>query len=660
MKRVIRGSVTSSKIVNDSNYDIQYFQVFSNPKKPTDKGKMIAQAGTFEEAHQKGKKLAGENNYFLKAVCNDGKVRYIDNDYSGDIHSSEAVDNSEREFQRIDRSGTDEEVQLAAVMYNLGATLEEAREILPSLSEDKIKDYIDYYNLRDLPRSERLKIWNKRKVTSATDSEYALFKKTYSHSREFKDADKQSGNIRDLIDELENKGISYEIYDNKTDNGCTIFYDDDGTVTAASYGGAFDIEDDQYFTKDEIVEFGNTVCDHLNETFYDTYDVSDVYMETPKKLVLTVVQKSDESEFTATIDIDMRKIKKPADLMNRYLGDVVYALQQDIKAYNDEINASSDITSAQKTGVEWIKTKVWNAIVAKLEDDGWEPDDIADYVFVEVTQEDDRIRVEVRAELSYEGLEELIESIDPIVQEYDNNAYFEPVEPGIAEAYIWNLSKINASVDEDTSEWYVGDSESGHMVKGKKNAEIALRGLKKLGVSDAIMVPAEDESIQSAQIVEAGIYDVPDRPLDPPEDNSWEELDSDDEVIELTLDAIVHIDENGSWEYDDTNYPWAASPDNKRGDWYTDKYSVYIGDKTSIVEYVDELLEPMMPAKEGEYHIKGDVTLVFSVEGIEVKRDYFWDERHGADYDEEAYTDDAETSFLYDKSHIKNFEITER
>lgn len=274
MKRVIRGSVTSSKIVNDSNYDIQYFQVFSNPKKPTDKGKMIAQAGTFEEAHQKGKKLAGENNYFLKAVCNDGKVRYIDNDYSGDIHSSEAVDNSEREFQRIDRSGTDEEVAIAAIMYNLGATMEEARELLPTLNADKIKDYVDYYNLRDLTRSKRVEIWNNRK----------------------KD------------------------------------------VSSASYGGSFDIEDDQYFTKDEIVEFGNTVCDHLNETFYDTYDVSDVYMETPKKLVLTVVQKSDECEFTATIDIDMRKIRKPADLMNRYLGDVVYALQQDIKSYNDEIN----------------------------------------------------------------------------------------------------------------------------------------------------------------------------------------------------------------------------------------------------------------------------------------------------------------------------------
>ena len=106
--------------------------------------------------------------------------------------------------------------------------------------------------------------------------------------------------------------------------------------SSASYGGAFDIEDDQHFTKDEIVEFGNTVCDHLNETFYDTYYVSDVYMENPKKLVLTVVQASDKSEFTATVDIDMRKIKKPSDLMNRYLGDVVYALQHDIGIYNDE------------------------------------------------------------------------------------------------------------------------------------------------------------------------------------------------------------------------------------------------------------------------------------------------------------------------------------
>lgn len=604
MKRVIRGSVTNSEITNpQSEYEYRR-KVYLRRKHE------------FETLSEEGNNdvLSREQKMNIaKAEMDKVAPRSVKSAKDATL----AVDETEREFQRIDRSGTDEEVAIAAIMYNLGATMGEAREILPTLDEDKLNDYVEYYNLRDLPRSKRVEIWNNRKhkVMSSSSFDAHSYAKQRKQSGEFNKwlkrvesavAKNNIGRIKSIKEalmymsasQLSNKLTEYLI--DKLNQG-------QSDVTSASYGGAFDIEDDQYFTKDEIVEFGNTVCNHLNETFYDTYDVSDVYMETPKKLVLTVVQKSDESEFTATIDIDMRKIKKPSDLMNRYVGDVVYALQQDIKAYNDEINASSDITSAQKTGVEWIKTKVWNAIVAKLEDDGWEPDDISDYVFVEVTQEDDRIRVEVRAELSYEGLEELIENIDPIVQEYDNNAYFEPVEPGIAEAYIYNLSNVNSS-----------------------------------------------------ETVEAGIYDVPDRPLDPPEDNSWEELDSDDEVIELTLDAIVHIDEEGSWEYDDTNYPWAASPDNKNGDWYTDEYSVYIGDKTSIVEYVDELLEPMMPAKAGEYHIKGDVTLVFSVEGIEVKRDYFWDERHGADYDEEAYTDDAETSFLYDKSHIKNFEITER
>lgn len=629
------------------------------------------------------------------------------------VNSAEAIDDSEREFQRIDRSGTDEEVQLAAVMYNLGATLAEAREILPALSEDKIKDYVDYYNLRHLPTSERVKIWSNRKhsVTSSETFDAQSYAKQRKQSSEFnkwlkrvesaisRNDTTRIKNIKESLmymtsNQLSNKLASYLI--DKLNSALTTPSDD---IKSASYGGAFDIEDDQYFTKDEIAEFGNTVCDHLNETFYDTYYVSDVCMETPKKLVLTVVQKSDESEFTATIDIDMRKIKKPADLMNRYLGDVVYALQQDIKSYNDEINASSDttsrlsndviansitnqlpptvntflmdiaqiygefsysdiikhrfsnseikqlqnlrrryfkyaefddedkiqsiiynvnkivlgnslnasITAARKSNVDLLKTKIWNAASAKMEDMGFPVDEIPDYLFVEVKQADDHIRVEVRAELTYNGLTKLTNELDPIVQSFDKDSYFEPVEPGIAEAYIWNLSKINSS-----------------------------------------------------ETVEAGIYDVPDRPLDPPEDDSWTELDTDDEVIEVTLDAIVHIDEDGSWEYDDTNYPWAASPDNNRGDWYTDEYSVYIGDKTSIVEYVDELLEPMMPAKAGEYHIKGDATLVFAVEGIQVKRDYFWDERHGADYDEESYTDDAETSFLYDKSHINNFEITER
>lgn len=80
--------------------------------------------------------------------------------YCADAIDDDAVDDIDREFERIDRSGTDEEVEIAAVMYNLGITMKEARETLPTLSEDKIKDYVYWYSLRDLPIRTRLELYN--------------------------------------------------------------------------------------------------------------------------------------------------------------------------------------------------------------------------------------------------------------------------------------------------------------------------------------------------------------------------------------------------------------------------------------------------------------------------------------------------------------------
>ena len=92
--------------------------------------------------------------------------------------SMDDVDDIDNEFERIDRSGTDEEVALAAIMYNLGLTkMSEAREILPTLSKDKINDYMEYYFLRDLPRDERLAIWNNRKNTSSSSNVKESFDK---------------------------------------------------------------------------------------------------------------------------------------------------------------------------------------------------------------------------------------------------------------------------------------------------------------------------------------------------------------------------------------------------------------------------------------------------------------------------------------------------
>lgn len=54
---------------------------------------------------------------------------------------------------------------------------------------------------------------------------------------------------------------------------------------------------------------------------------------------------------------------------------------------------------------------------------------------------------------------------------------------------------INETID--NSEWYVGDSESGYMYKGKENAQKAYNNLLRMGIIDAIMQPAEDTSIDT-------------------------------------------------------------------------------------------------------------------------------------------------------------------
>lgn len=64
---------------------------------------------------------------------------------------------------------------------------------------------------------------------------------------------------------------------------------------------------------------------------------------------------------------------------------------------------------------------------------GFLEDEVQEYSFVDVYPEG---RVEVRAEVDYDGLMELVTALNPIVKKYNKNSYFEPVEPGIIEAYI--------------------------------------------------------------------------------------------------------------------------------------------------------------------------------------------------------------------------------
>ena len=165
---------------------------------------------------------------------------------------------------------------------------------------------------------------------------------------------------------------------------------------------------------------------------------------------------------------------------------------------------------------------------------------------------------------------------------------------------------------------------------------------------DLIKLGYNPGRVQASSNVTAGYYD-------PPEDDYWEELDPEKETIELDIDARIILDEDGSYEYEDTTYPWAKSPF-AGGDWYADFYGVYLADPLDIVEHVDDLLMDKLPNEPGEYYITGHASLTFEITGVYVHRDGFWDDQ-GFDYDETANADDAEATYLKDESSLADIQI---
>lgn len=145
--------------------------------------------------------------------------------------------------------------------------------------------------------------------------------------------------------------------------------------------------------------------------------------------------------------------------------------------------------------------------------------------------------------------------------------------------------------------------------------------------------------------------------LEPPEPPELHQEDDFTETIELELDAVVTVDKDGYWEYEDKTYSWARCPLDKRGDWYTEEHDIYIGHPTDIVEAVDYLIETSMPAIPGKYKISGQIELLYNVSGVEAKYDYFVDEDDLVDYNKEVYTDDAEVELDLHNSSVSNFKF---
>ena len=105
------------------------------------------------------------------------------------------------------------------------------------------------------------------------------------------------------------------------------------SLDEASYGGAFDIADDQYFTRDDLVECAEKVIEHLNETFDDVFELYNVEMN---GVTLQIeVEGKELGWYMEKCRIDMRKIRVPSDLTNKYALEFASKFIATIKDYNN-------------------------------------------------------------------------------------------------------------------------------------------------------------------------------------------------------------------------------------------------------------------------------------------------------------------------------------
>lgn len=121
-----------------------------------------------------------------------------------------------------------------------------------------------------------------------------------------------------------------------------------------SYGGAFDISDTAYFTKDDLDEFSNDVIEKLSDATHTDIiaNVVDCYLdEDTNELELTV--SFGEYEHTHKEKIDMRKIKVPKDLIKAYshkfVNDFLWCFTAD-NEHEEMIKESVDLSEYEYIG----------------------------------------------------------------------------------------------------------------------------------------------------------------------------------------------------------------------------------------------------------------------------------------------------------------------
>lgn len=120
-----------------------------------------------------------------------------------------------------------------------------------------------------------------------------------------------------------------------------------------SYGGAFDISDTAYFTRDDLDEFSDYVVEKLSDASHADIiaNVTECYLDEDTN-ILELTLSYGEYEHTCETKIDMRKIKIPKDLIKAYSNTFInYFLTK----FTADMEHESSITESTRKNREPVK-----------------------------------------------------------------------------------------------------------------------------------------------------------------------------------------------------------------------------------------------------------------------------------------------------------------
>jgi len=250
------------------------------------------------------------------------------------------------------------------------------------------------------------------------------------------------------------------------------------------------------------------------------------------------------------------------------------------EADGESITAAIDVDSID---LDALKREIEEAIVEyfKSPEAGWSEDEAEqaarDYSVVEVEKYDDNsIKVEVRTDLSFDSMMNLSQLLDPIVEQYDEDAYFDMEDAGIMNAFLTNEVDTSTEIEAAHSDF-----------QSDRSAALDRHNERMIGQYDRYHgEPGEGKEIPEPDPIYSE-FDF----------NYLVSVDSEGNVIHLDDDALMHaslLDEEGVSE-------------------------------ESMLESFDELMLWYIPDRPGNYRVKGHIKMVYAPEWNSFDVDYDYD-----------------------------------